>query len=138
AERKRKEDAERKRKAEERERQLQEQMMQDALAEELTALSQTRNRQVMSEVQRYTSMIRATIQRHLVVDESMRGKSCRVFIRLANDGFVTGTKILSGDSVVCRATKAAINKAGRLPVSSEPDVYNKLKEINLTVQPEFN
>ncbi|QFU23171.1 cell envelope integrity protein TolA [Shewanella eurypsychrophilus] len=138
AERKRKADAERKRIAEEKARQQQEQMMQDALAAEQAELSQTRNKQVMNEVQRYTSMIRATIQRNLVVDESMRGKTCRVFVRLATDGFVTGTKILSGDPVVCRAAKAAINKAGRLPVSTEPDVYNKLKEINLTVQPEFN
>jgi len=138
AERKRKAETERKRKAEELARQQQEQMMQDALAAEQASLSQTRNKQVLSEVQRYTSMIRATIQRNLVVDESMRGKSCRIFIRLANDGFVTANKIVSGDPVVCRATKTAINKAGRLPVSSEPDVYNKLKEINLTVQPEFN
>ncbi|WP_394203431.1 cell envelope integrity protein TolA [Shewanella waksmanii] len=137
-ERKRKAEEERKRKAEEAARREQERMMQEALAAEQAALSQTRNKQVMSEVQRYTSMIRATIQRNLVVDESMRGKSCRVNIRLAKDGFVTGSQVISGDSVVCRATKAAINKAGRLPVSSEADVYNKLKEINLTVQPEFN
>lgn len=137
-ERKRRQEAERKRKAEEKARKQQEQMMQDALAAEQAALSQTRNKQVMTEVQRYTSMIRATIQRNLVVDESMRGKSCKVFIRLASDGFVTASKVLGGDAVVCRATKAAINKAGRLPVSSEPDVYNKLKEINLTVQPEFD
>ncbi|MGS0696838.1 cell envelope integrity protein TolA [Shewanella sp. 0m-4] len=137
-ERKRKAEAERKRKAEEQARREQEQMMQEALAAEQAALSQTRNKQVMTEVQRYTSMIKATIQRNLVVDESMRGKSCRVFIRLANDGFVTASQTLDGDSVVCRAAKAAINKAGRLPVSNEPDVYNKLKEINLTVQPEFN
>lgn len=126
-----------KRRADE-QRQLQEQMMQDALAAEQASLSLTRNKQVLTEVQRYTNMIRATIQRNLVVDESMRGKSCLIFIRLANDGFVTGSKIVSGDSVVCRATQIAMNKAGRLPVSSEPDVYNKLKEINLTVQPEFN
>ncbi|MCE9679518.1 cell envelope integrity protein TolA [Shewanella sp. AS1] len=136
-ERKRKEEAERKRKAEEAARAEQERMMQEALAAEQAALSQVRNKQVVSEVQRYTSMIRATIQRNLVVDESMRGKSCRVFIRLARDGFVTGSETLSGDSVVCRATKAAINKAGRLPVSQEADVYEKLKEINLTVQPQF-
>ncbi len=137
-ERKRKAEVEAKRKAEEQARLEQERMMQEALAAEQAALSQTRNKQVLSEVQRYTSMIRATIQRNLVVDESMRGKSCRIFIRLAQDGFVTGNEIVSGDPVVCRATKAAINKAGRLPVSPEADVYNKLKEINLTVQPEFN
>lgn len=137
-ERKRKAEAERKRLAEEKARQEQEQQMQDALAAEQAALSQTRNRQINGEVARYTAMIQATIKRNLVIDESMRNKSCRVNIRLAKDGFVTSTRTLSGDSVVCRAATAAINKAGRLPVSPDADVYNKLKEINLTVKPEFN
>ena len=134
----RKEDAERKRKAEERERQLQEQMMQDALAEELTALSQTRNRQVTGEVVKYTSMINATIARYVQKEESMRGKSCTVFVRLAKDGFVTTSRIVEGDPVLCRATQAAIQRAQRLPVSSEPDVYEKLKELNIIYRPTFN
>lgn len=137
-ERKRKAEEERKRKAEAEAKARQEKEMADALAAEQAALSQTRNRQVLSEVDKFTAMIRATIQRNLVVDESMRGKNCRVFIRLAPDGFVTSSQTLEGDPVVCRAAKAAIQKAGSLPVSREVDVYNKLKEINLTVSPEFN
>ena len=136
--RKRKEEADRKRKTEEAERQRQENEMAEAMAAEQVALSATRTRQVTSEVNKYTAMIKSTIQRNLVVDESMRGKSCLVAIKLAPDGFVTSSKTLSGDQVVCRAAKTAINKAGRLPVSSEADVYNKMKEINLTVSPEFN
>ncbi|MEL4474052.1 cell envelope integrity protein TolA [Shewanella algae] len=138
AERKAKEEAERKRKAEEEARRRQEQELADALAAEQAALSATRNRQVMSEVDRYRAMITATIQRNLVVDESMRGKVCKVKVRLAKDGFVTNSQIIEGDPVVCRAAKAAINKAGRLPVSQEPDVYQLMKEINLQVRPEFN
>ncbi|BCV27930.1 MULTISPECIES: cell envelope integrity protein TolA [Shewanella] len=138
AERKAKEEAERKRKAEEEARRRQEQELADALAAEQAALSATRNRQVMSEVDRYRAMITATIQRNLVVDESMRGKVCKVKVRLAKDGFVTNSQIIEGDPVVCRAAKAAINKAGRLPVSQEPDVYQLMKEINLEVRPEFN
>ncbi|MCE9789443.1 cell envelope integrity protein TolA [Shewanella chilikensis] len=138
AERKAKEEAERKRKAEEEARRRQEQELADALAAEQAALSATRNRQVMSEVDRYRAMITATIQRNLVVDESMRGRVCKVKVRLAKDGFVTNSQIIEGDPVVCRAAKAAINKAGRLPVSQEPDVYQLMKEINLEVRPEFN
>jgi colicin import membrane protein len=137
-ERKRKEDAERKRKAEADTKARQEREMAEAMAAEQDSLSKTRNRQVLSEVDKYKAMIIATIQRNLVVDESMRGKSCRVFIRLASDGFVTTSQTLDGDQVVCRAAKASINKAGRLPVSPEPAVYQQLKEINLTVSPEFN
>ncbi|MGK0411056.1 MAG: colicin import membrane protein [Shewanella psychromarinicola] len=137
-ERKRKEEAERKRKAEADTKARQEREMAEAMSAEQDSLSKTRNRQVLSEVDKYKAMIIATIQRNLVVDESMRGKSCRVFIRLASDGFVTTSQTLDGDQVVCRAAKASINKAGRLPVSPEPAVYQQLKEINLTVSPEFN
>lgn len=128
---------ERQRIAQEKERKEQELQMQDALAAEHAALAARRNQQVISEVQRYTAMIKGTIERNLVVNESMRGKNCRVNIRLAKDGFVTSIRTLSGDPSVCRAAESAINKAGRLPVSSEIEVYNKLKVINLTVQPEF-
>jgi colicin import membrane protein len=138
AERKQKEEAERKRKADAEARARQEQEMAEAMAAEHSALSQTRNKQVMSEVDKFKAMIAATIQRNLVVDESMRGKTCKVFIRLANDGFVTAVQTLDGDPVICRAAKNAINKAGRLPVSPEADVYNQMREINLTVSPEFN
>ncbi|MCL1126393.1 cell envelope integrity protein TolA [Shewanella surugensis] len=138
-ERKRKAAAERKRQAEENARREQEQMMQDALEKEQASLSSLKNKQLVSEVNKYRAMIKATIERNLITNESMRGKSCKVFVRLAKDGFVTAVKTLSGDNVVCRAAKTAITKAGRLPVSAEPDVYEKLREINLTVSPDkFN
>ncbi|ACA87008.1 protein TolA [Shewanella woodyi ATCC 51908] len=137
-ERKRKAEAERKRKAEEEARRQQEQMMQDALAAEQASLSQTRNKQVTSEVSRYTSMIVATISRNVQQEESMRGKSCTVWVRLAKDGFVTSSRIVEGDPVLCRATQSAIQKVQRLPVSSEPDVYDKLKELNIIYRPKFN
>ncbi|KFZ37325.1 membrane protein TolA [Shewanella mangrovi] len=137
AERKARAEAERKRKAEEAKRQ-QELEMQQALAAEQAQLSAARSRQLLSEVDKYKAMITSTIQRNLVVDDSMRGKVCKVQVRLAPDGFVTNLSILSGDPQVCRAAQSAINKAGRLPVSQEPDVYQQMKEINLEVRPEFN
>lgn len=140
AERKLKEEADRKKKAdaEAKARAQREQEMNDALAAEQAALSQTMSKQVESEVGKYTAMIKSTIQRNLVVDESMRGKSCKVSVRLASDGFVISSQTQGGDAVVCRAAKAAIQKAGKLPVSPDPQVYNFMKEINLIVEPTFN
>lgn len=142
-ERKRKAEEERKRKEAEAKRKAaedakrREQELADMMAAEQATINAARSRQLVSERDRYTAMIKATIQRHLVVDESMRGKSCKMFIRLASDGFVTTAEAREGDGVVCRAAKAAITKAGRLPVSPEPEVYQLMKEINLTVQPEI-
>lgn len=145
ADRKAREDAARKAKAEadrkakaDAERRRQEQELADAMAAEQSAVSAARNKQLQSELDKYKAMITSTIQRNLVLDEAMRGKSCRVDIKLAPDGFVTSVQTTGGDPVVCRAAKAAINKAGRLPVSPEADVYQLLKDINLEVRPEFN
>lgn len=137
ADRKAREDAARKAKAEA-ERRRQEQELADAMAAEQSAVSAARNKQLQSELDKYKAMITSTIQRNLVLDEAMRGKTCRVDIKLAPDGFVTSVQTTGGDPVVCRAAKAAINKAGRLPVSPEADVYQLLKDINLEVRPEFN
>lgn len=115
----------------------QERAMQEQLAKEAQARAAARARQATTEVQRYTALIRDAIQRNLLVDESMRSKSCRINIRLASNGFVTRVGVISGDKAVCDATVRAVNRAGTLPVSADPDVYNQLKDINLTVSPEF-
>jgi colicin import membrane protein len=130
--------AERARQSEEaRQKAEQERAMQEQLAKEAQARSAARSRQAATEVQRYTALIRDAIQRNLLVDEGMRGKSCRINIRLASNGFVTRVGVISGDQTVCDATVRAVNRAGTLPVSADPDVYNQLKDINLTVSPEL-
>jgi colicin import membrane protein len=71
------------------------------------------------------------------VDETMKGKSCRLNIKLAFSGLVTRVKVLSGESKICQAAERAVLKAETLPVSKEQDVYQQLRDINLTVEPEF-
>ncbi|HSG52195.1 MAG TPA: cell envelope integrity protein TolA [Rheinheimera sp.] len=130
--------AERERQAElARQQAEQERAMQEQLAKEAQARAAARAKQAATEVQRYTALIRDAIQRNLLVDESMRGKSCRINIRLASNGFVTRVGVVNGDNVVCDAAVRAVNRAGTLPMSADPDVYNQLKDINLTVIPEF-
>ena len=91
----------------------------------------------MTEVQKYQALIKQTIQRNLIVDDAMKGKSCRLNIRLASNGLVTQVKELGGNTILCRAAKAAVFKSDTLPVSKEADVYQQLREINLTVEPEL-
>ncbi|CAM5207989.1 cell envelope integrity protein TolA [Alishewanella longhuensis] len=131
--------AERERKArEDRERAEQERMMQEQMSAEAEARRRARAQQAVTEVQRYTAMISDAIDRNLIKDEStMRGRTCRVNIRLATNGFVTSVNVISGERVVCDAAVRAVNRAGTLPMSPDPDVYNQLKDITLTVAPEF-
>lgn len=130
---------ERKRKeAEERARAERERQLQEELERERQARAAARSRQVQSELGKYTNLIKATIQRNLISDPSMKGKQCVVNIRLASSGFVISVNRVSGDPGVCKATENAVLKAGTLPVSDDPEVFAKMKDINLTFAPEFN
>lgn len=130
---------ERKRKEQEaKERALQDQMLQEQLAEEMAGRQQARQQQVMTELNRYTALIIQTIQRNLITDKStMDGKSCKLTISLATSGFVTNVSSGQGDRIVCDAAQKAVYKAGTLPVSKDPDVFQKMRQISVTVIPEF-
>ena len=129
-------EAERKRQ-EAKDKAAQEKLLDEQLQAEQAARQQRRNKQVLSEVQKYQALIKQTIQRNLIVDDAMKGKSCRLNIRLASNGLVTQVTELGGNTILCRAAKAAVFKSDTLPVSKEADVYQQLREINLTVEPEL-
>lgn len=115
----------------------QERALEEQLQAEQTARQKRRNKVVLSEVGKYQALIKQTIQRNLIVDDSLKGKSCRLNIKLASNGLVTKVTVLEGNEILCRAAQSAVLKSDTLPVSSEPDVYQKLKDINLTVEPEL-
>jgi len=115
----------------------QEKLLTEQLEAEQAARQQRRNKQVLSEVQKYQALITQAIQRNWITDDSMKGKFCRLNIRLASNGLVIQVKELAGDTIVCRSAKAAVLKSDTLPVSKEADVYQELKDINLTVRPEL-
>ncbi|WP_233520480.1 cell envelope integrity protein TolA [Flocculibacter collagenilyticus] len=137
-ERARKAKVERERKEREaKERAAQEKLMAEQLAKEQAERRAARRSQVMSELAKYRALITQRIQQNLIIDESMKGKQCRLNIKLAFNGLVTQVKILSGDRITCDAAQRAIYKAETLPVSKDADIYNELKDINLTFEPEF-
>ncbi|XQW86301.1 cell envelope integrity protein TolA [Thalassotalea piscium] len=134
-----KKEAERKKKLEAaKEKAAQERLLEQQMAEEMENRNQARRRQVLSEIGRYTALITQTIQRNLITDKAtMEGRSCKLTISLAPSGFVTNVVIGQGNRVVCDAAKAAIYKAGTLPVSKDPEVFKEMRAISLTVVPEF-
>jgi colicin import membrane protein len=129
-------EAERKRQ-EAKDKAAQEKLLDEQLQAEQAVRQERRNKQVLTEVQKYEALIKQTIDRNFIRDNAMKGKSCRFNIRLASNGLVIQVKELGGDPLVCRAGKTAILKAVELPVSNEPDVYEQLRDINLTFSPEI-
>jgi len=93
--------------------------------------------QIITEKQRYLALIVAKLQQNWFVDDTMRGKECRINIKLAPDGKVISTTPLGGDYNLCMSAVAAVEKAGNFPMSEDPDVYDALKDITPTLRPEL-
>ena len=136
--RKARERQEQARKEKARQAQAQKERERQAEAKRVHEIQQKQRKQyVLTELQKYQGMIKGTIQRYLRVDQAFIGKRCVLNIKLARSGFVTQAVIIDGHDALCRAAKNAVLKAETLPVSDEEDVYQQLKDINLTVEPEL-
>lgn len=133
--RKQREAEERRRKKEAAERAEQERLLEQQMMEEMQGRQQARNQQVNSELQKYQALIVQAIRRNFIRDENMRGKSCFLTIKLASSGFVISVRPDKGDQIVCQEAVKAVNKAGTLPVSKDPEVFEKLSELSVTYKP---
>lgn len=102
--------------------------------QEEAAKAQAQAKRVLSETDKYIGLIKQTIQRNLIFEEGSSKKECRLNIRLSQTGLVFDVKILRGDPALCRAARTAVLKPDSLPVSSDPLVYAKLRDFNLTVE----
>ncbi|NQZ12521.1 MAG: cell envelope integrity protein TolA [Algicola sp.] len=117
-------------------RREQELMLQQQMAQEQAARDKAHNQQVLGEVEKFKALIMQRIKQGMRRDETMRGKSCRVNVKLAFNGLVTRVKVLGGDPQVCDAAKASIYKLDKVPMSKDRAVFDELKDINLTFEPE--
>ncbi|WED22774.1 cell envelope integrity protein TolA [Vibrio sp. JC009] len=126
----------------ERERKEQEAALGDifsGLQQESAQNMSAKERHVVSETDRYGAIYTQLIQNNLLVEESFKGKTCRVNLRLlptGTDMILSDVKVLEGDTRLCSATKRAVAQVGSFPLPKESDVVEKVRNINLTVAPE--
>ncbi|MEI6894809.1 MAG: cell envelope integrity protein TolA [Colwellia sp.] len=117
---------------------IQDAMLAQQMANEMASRNQARKQQVMTEIERYSALITQQINQRMITDSStMANKSCKLTLTLAPSGFVVDVKVGQGDKVVCDAANIAIGKAGKLPVSKDPEVFKEMRNIAVTVMPEF-
>lgn len=88
-------------------------------------------------VDKYAALITATVERYMILEPSMRGKTCTIGIKLASSGFVISVDNGQGDPAVCRSGKSAVLKANQLPVPKDPAAFDMLKEFKLKLEPNF-
>lgn len=126
----------------EKERKQQEAALNDIFAgleTEATQNSSARQRFISDEAQRYGAIYTQLIQQNLLLEDSYRGRSCRVNLKLIPTGsnaILGSLSILDGDSRLCAATKRAVAQVQSYPLPKDPDIVKSLKDINLTVSPE--
>ena len=142
-EKKRKQEAERKRKkkiAEEKKKKLAEekvaqqaleQEMQRQMEEDAEAINAVKQQQIMTEVDKFVSLIQGKIRRNWLEPETQG--YCKFRVSLAPGGLVIGVAVLEGDNQHCESGQRAIYKSEPLPVSKDPDVFAELRSIRLTL-----
>ncbi|MEZ8721318.1 cell envelope integrity protein TolA [Vibrio pomeroyi] len=126
----------------EKERKQQEAALNDIFAgleTEATQNSSARQQFISDEAQRYGAIYTQLIQQNLLLEDSYRGRLCRVNLKLIPTGsnaILGSLSILDGDSRLCAATKRAVAQVQSYPLPKDPDIVKSLKDINLTVSPE--
>ena len=135
AERKRKEEeklkakeAERKRKEEE--KKLKEKALQEELETEQLEYDQ-------SEILKFTSLIINAIENKFNKTNLKEGLSCKILIRMSEDGTVLESNIVesSGNELFDQRADKAVHSASPLPVPSESKLFNKMRSIRITFDP---
>lgn len=110
-------------------------MMSQQLAAEANSRSQHASATPEGDIHKYAALIKATVERYMVLDPTMRGKTCTIGVKLASSGHVISVNNGQGDPAVCLSGKAAVLKANQLPVPKDPKVFEMLKEFNLKLEP---
>jgi colicin import membrane protein len=100
------------------------------------ALAQgAKSARVASEVDRYRALIERKIYDSWTVPSGLPVLRCVVRLRLLPGGVVSEPRVIesSGNAAFDRSAEAAVLKASPLPVSTDPDVFDQLRDISITM-----
>ena len=112
------------------ERAAQDKAMQQQMAAEQAERNERRQRQILSELQIATGKIKARIEQNLITTGSVAGRSCRLKMRIASNGLVLEA-VGTGDDSLCLSLRSAALRAGTLPMPTDKDVNEKLRDVTL-------
>lgn len=99
-----------------------------------TALSQEQQ----SEIDKYKALIVQTIgQNWIVPPDAGSNISCQVLIHVGPGGAVLSAEVVSssGDAALDSSAKTAVLKSSPLPVPDDSKLFDKFRELRLTVKP---
>lgn len=109
------------------------------IAKEQASLSSVQSSEAQKTIDKYKALIIQAIAKHWVMpDGKDQPLSCQLLLHVAPGGQVLDMKLLraSGDQVLDRSVRSAVMKASPLPVPKEASLFDKFRELRLTVRPE--
>ncbi len=124
------------RRKQEKERERRERELQEALAEEERKRAEAEQQLLdQSEIERYTELIKARVER--AFRDPVKGLRCKIFVRMIPGGEVVEAKVVqsSGNPNFDRQAEIAVRKAAPLPVPHDPRLFQKLREIYFDFEP---
>jgi len=131
---KRKDAAEKKRRQEAEDKKRKQQLEREMQAQVQAERNAARQQQILTELQKYVALIKNKISRNWIV--ANQTGQCILEVKLAAGGLVIDVREIGGSPAICRSAKAAVYKADPLPVSNKPDVFNKMRTLRLTLDPQ--
>ncbi len=125
-----------KKEAEEKARQ---EALAEALAEEEREMAEAEQRAAeQSELAKYTLRITASVSRAFSYPPGLEeGLNCTLYVRMIPGGEVIEARVIksSGSPTFDRQAENAVRKASPLPVPSEPKLFDRMREIQFTFDP---
>ncbi len=90
-----------------------------------------------SEILKFTSLIINAIENKFNKTNLKEGLSCKILIRMSEDGTVLESNIVesSGNELFDQRADKAVHSASPLPVPSESKLFNKMRSIRITFDP---
>jgi hypothetical protein len=91
------------------------------------------------EIARYKALIQYKITSNWHVESDMKGKACKLTIRLGSAGLVRDVKRVLGDINTCASAQRAVLRAKSLPIpdDDDPQLAQLFREFDLFLEPNF-
>jgi colicin import membrane protein len=117
---------------------LQQQITQEQQQLAASAAASARNQQQQSEIDKYKALVVQAISQNWIVPDNIdKSLYCELLIRVGPGGVVLGVQVTknSGNTDLDNSAVAAVTKTSPLPVPTDPELFDKFRELRLTVKP---
>ena len=117
---------------------LQKKLMQQQLRQEQQQLHRAQAAADQGLINKFSAAIKSAIaQNWRIPPSASKTLSCQYLINIGPGGVVLSAKLLrsSGDAVLDRSARTAIFKASPLPVPKNPALFDKFRQIHMTMSP---